>query len=98
MMENAGRNLALLAIELLGQKWQSAAFLVMAGGGGNGGGGICAARHLANRDLKVRLCLSEPGHMSEVAQWQRKVFQFAGVQKLLPQSLLDNSRTSSLMR
>jgi NAD(P)H-hydrate epimerase len=88
MMENAGRNLALLAIELLGQKWQSAAFLVMAGGGGNGGGGICAARHLANRDLTVRLCLSEPGHMSEVAQWQRKVFQFAGGSEIAPAELV----------
>ncbi len=78
MMENAGRNLALLALELLGRQWQRASFLVLAGGGGNGGGGICAGRHLANRNLNVRLCLSEPNRMSEVAQWQRKIFQFAG--------------------
>lgn len=87
MMENAGRNLALLAIELLGHEWQRAGFLILAGGGGNGGGGICAARHLANRDLNVRLCLSEPGHMSEVAQWQRRIFQFAGGSEITPAEL-----------
>jgi len=73
MMENAGRNLAELAIELLEQGWQRASFLVLAGGSGNGGGGICAARHLPNRNLNVRLCLSESSHMSETAQWQRKI-------------------------
>ncbi len=51
MMENAGRNLALAAIGMLGDAWQDARVLVMAGSGGNGGGGICAARHLANRDV-----------------------------------------------
>lgn len=43
MMENAGRNVALFAIEALGKGWKDATFLVMAGGGGNGGGAICAA-------------------------------------------------------
>ena len=43
MMENAGRNLALLAIQLLGEGWERAKVLVLAGSGGNGGGGICAA-------------------------------------------------------
>src|SRR5262252_6871963 len=53
MMENAGRNLALQAMEVLGAKWSRASMIVLAGGGGNGGGGICAARHLANRGLNV---------------------------------------------
>lgn len=48
MMENAGRNLASLCVELLGERWASAPVVVLAGTGGNGGGGICAARHLAN--------------------------------------------------
>jgi len=46
MMENAGRNLASLAVECLQGKWKRARVLVLAGPGGNGGGGICAARHL----------------------------------------------------
>src|SRR5215469_15771025 len=53
MMENAGRNLASLAIEVMGKEWQKAKILVLAGTGGNGGGGICAARHLANRNSTV---------------------------------------------
>lgn len=47
MMENAGRNLASLCVELLGDRWASAPVVVLAGTGGNGGGG-----RLANvRDL-----------------------------------------------
>ncbi len=58
MMENAGRNLALLAMETASSHWQSKRYLILAGKGGNGGGGICAARHLLNRRLNVTVCLS----------------------------------------
>lgn len=75
MMENAGRTLALLAIEVLGGGWQTAKIVVLAGGGGNGGGGICAARHLANRRANVSLALSNPEHLGEVPALQRKVFR-----------------------
>ncbi len=75
MMENAGRNLALLAIEFLGSNWTGAMILVLAGSGGNGGGGICAARHLANQDCKAKLCLANPKRLKEVPAFQRKVFQ-----------------------
>ena len=40
MMENAGRNLALQTIDLLGKNWQKAQIIILAGTGGNGGGGI----------------------------------------------------------
>lgn len=76
MMENAGRNLATLAILLLGKGWQKAKVVVLAGSGGNGGGGVCAARHLANRNVKVYLCLANSERLSEVPAFQRKVFQF----------------------
>ncbi len=74
MMENAGRNLALLAIEVLGRGWEKAKIITLAGSGGNGGGGICASRHLANRNASVKLCLADPSHLSEVVSFQRKVF------------------------
>lgn len=77
MMENAGRNLALLAIEVLGRGWEKATIITLAGGGGNGGGGICASRHLANRNAKVKLCLADPNHLGEVPSFQRKIFAFA---------------------
>lgn len=75
MMENAGRNLALLAIAVLGDKWTSARIVVLAGSGGNGGGAMCAARHLANRGIDVRLCVAEPNQLEGVPAFQRKVFR-----------------------
>ncbi|NQV08024.1 NAD(P)H-hydrate epimerase [bacterium] len=53
MMENAGRNLALLAIA----RFKPASVTVLAGPGGNGGGGMAAARHLANRGIPVSVTL-----------------------------------------
>ena len=47
MMENAGRNLADLAVRHFGPR----STVVLAGSGGNGGGGLVAARHLANRGV-----------------------------------------------
>jgi len=75
MMENAGRNLAELTIEILGENWQSSEIIVLAGTGGNGGGGICTARHLANRNANVILCLSNSERLGEVPAYQRKIFQ-----------------------
>src|SRR5258708_22611300 len=63
MMENAGRNLAELAIELAGLH---ARVLVLAGPGGNGGGRIFPPRHLANHRGRAGLSLSAPqahGHV-----------------------------------
>lgn len=78
MMEHAGRNLALVAIEILGKGWNKASVVVLAGPGGNGGGGICAARHLANRNMDVRICLADSAQMREVPAYQRKIFQLTG--------------------
>jgi len=55
MMENAGRNLAGHVCDVGSQP-----VVVLAGNGGNGGGGLCAARHLANRDLDVSVVLDRP--------------------------------------
>lgn len=49
MMENAGRSLAELAIS----RFAPSSVVVLAGAGGNGGGGLVAARHLANRGVRV---------------------------------------------
>lgn len=56
MMENAGRNLADLAL----RRFQPDSVIVLAGPGGNGGGGLVAARHLANRGVDVQVVLSRP--------------------------------------
>lgn len=56
MMENAGRNLAELAL----RRFRPRTVAVLAGPGGNGGGGLVAARHLANRGVDVTIVLAHP--------------------------------------
>jgi NAD(P)H-hydrate epimerase len=75
MMENAGHNLALTAMEMMGNYWEQAAYVILAGSGGNGGGGICAAKHLANRGLAVRLVVTDYQRLGDIPQFQRKIFQ-----------------------
>ena len=75
MMENAGRSLATVALEILGEESGPSRILVLAGTGGNGGGGICSARHLANRSVDVTLCLADPLGLSEVTEWQYQIFR-----------------------
>ncbi len=67
MMENAGRNLAELAL----RRFHPDTVTVLAGPGGNGGGGLAAARHLANRGATVRVALgAAPQHLGPVPAHQ----------------------------
>jgi NAD(P)H-hydrate epimerase len=74
MMENAGRNLALLAIDTLAGDWGAVPIIVLAGTGGNGGGGIAAARHLANRGADVTVIVTDASRLGEVPGVQLQVF------------------------
>lgn len=78
MMENAGRNLASLCVELLGEGWATSPVVVLAGTGGNGGGGICAARHLANHGGQVTLVVSDVAGLAGVPAEQLALFRAAG--------------------
>ena len=60
MMENAGRNLALLGRRLLGGTALGKRIVVNAGKGNNGGGGLVAARHLSNWGANVTVALAGP--------------------------------------
>ncbi len=60
MMENAGRNLAVLVRALLGGSASGRRVAVLAGPGGNGGGGLVAARHLLGARARVHIRLSVP--------------------------------------
>lgn len=82
MMENAGANLASLAIERLGPGWRKARLIVLAGPGGNGGGGLCAARHLANRGLDVRVCFADPERLHAATAVQRRILAAADVEEI----------------
>lgn len=81
MMENAGRNLALQAIDMLGGGWQNKSIVVLSGTGGNGGGGISAARHLANRGARVELFVSDVTRLKEVPAFQYMVFRNTGLRE-----------------
>lgn len=74
MMENAGRNLSELSMQILDNN-SDQEIIVLAGKGGNGGGGICAARHLANRGYSVKVCVSEPAKLSDVTNYQLHILQ-----------------------
>lgn len=60
MMENAGRNLALLAKRLLDDEIVDRPIVMLAGRGNNGGGGLTAARHLLNWGAWVQIVLTHP--------------------------------------
>ena len=78
MMENAGRNLALIVIDLIKEKSPGEEVLIFAGTGGNGGGGICAARHLLNHGYEPIVILSNEEKMQEVPSHQLEIFRKAG--------------------
>lgn len=78
MMENAGRNLALNVMDMLGAA--SGVVTVLAGAGGNGGGGLCCARHLHNRGFTISIILDrEPEALSGAAASQLHILRVAGV-------------------
>jgi len=60
MMENAGRNLALLAKQMLGDDIVNRKICVIVGNGNNGGGGLAAARHLSNWGAEVTVLVATP--------------------------------------
>ena len=77
MMENAGRNLAVLATALHVPRTVQ----VLAGSGGNGGGALTAARHLANRGVEVRVTTTaDADHMTRVAAQQAQILDRIGVE------------------
>jgi len=79
MMENAGRNLAQNAIDML--DGEPGPVTILAGGGGNGGGGLCCGRHLHNRGYEVHLVLDrDPSAMRGAASAQLRILEVAGLQ------------------
>jgi NAD(P)H-hydrate epimerase len=74
MMEHAGRS---LADPLRGYDDR---IVVLAGGGGNGGGGLCAARHLLNAGVDVRVVLGpDPDDLTGAVARQFGVLNEMGV-------------------
>lgn len=89
MMENAGRILALLTMDLLGSRFRSAKVVILAGSGGNGGGGICGGRHLSNHGVNVGLYLAAPNRLSDAASLQRKIFRSGAGSEMSAEQLME---------
>ena len=95
MMENAGRNLAEEVAERLDGR--DGPVLALAGSGGNGGGVICAARHLANHGLDVRLGLAgAEERLGEVPRAQLGVMRAAGAVEV-PSTEIEQQRPSLIL-
>jgi NAD(P)H-hydrate epimerase len=96
MMENAGRNLALLALQIVGRG--NLKFSVAAGTGGNGGGGLCAARHLNNQGYPVSILLTKPIEAyTGPAGVQLNVLLQAGLKPTPLEKVTDELTASSLI-
>ena len=77
MMENAGR---VLAWHVRDVRDGDGEVVVVAGNGGNGGGGMACARHLANREVPVRVLLDrEPEELTGAAAHQARILDAMGV-------------------
>lgn len=80
MMENAGRNLALLAKQMLDRDIIDRPIVVLAGRGNNGGGGLVAARHLLNWGAWVQVLLTHrPEEFDGVPAVQLQILEAMGL-------------------
>ena len=77
MMENAGRNLASVAVGML-RADRSTTVMILAGTGGNGGGGLTAGRHLANHGFRVVAVVTNEARLGEVPAAQLALLRHAG--------------------
>jgi NAD(P)H-hydrate epimerase len=81
MMENAGRNIAQVALKKLEE--DDGPVLILAGTGGNGGGGLSCARHLRNQGKDVSFILSKsPDELSPATANQFAILNRSGVPPL----------------
>ncbi len=82
MMENAGRCLAILAVDrFLKNNLSQKKVIVLAGSGGNGGGALVCARRLFNWGVNVEIYLShEPEEMTPIPAHQLISLKQMGVQ------------------
>lgn len=78
MMENAGRSLANLTVQLLGKSPLGRSICVLSGRGNNGGGGMAAARHLLNRGADVHI-IRLAGELKDVPALQWNTLNKMGV-------------------
>lgn len=80
MMENAGRNLAELARQILTGNISGRNIAVLCGAGNNGGGGMVAARHLHNWGAAVRVQLTgDEARLKDIPAHQWQILKAMGI-------------------
>ncbi|HSQ26316.1 MAG TPA: NAD(P)H-hydrate epimerase [Anaerolineales bacterium] len=80
MMENAGKSLAELSRNLLGDDVQDKNIAVICGAGNNGGGGMVAARHLHNWGASILLKITAPhDSLKEIPAHQYQILKAMGI-------------------
>ena len=77
MMENAGRNLAKLALRMLTSHKKTV--VILCGDGNNGGGGMVAARHLHNRGADAHLIRVGDRPLKDIPAHQWKILWEMGL-------------------
>ena len=99
MMENAGRCLAIVAVDqFLKVTLKSKEVIVLAGTGGNGGGALVCARRLHNWGAKVRVFLSgRLEKMTPIPLHQLRILQRMGVQVFSGNRLLGDKTEGHLL-
>ena len=99
MMENAGRALAILAVErFLGSDPRSKRVIVLAGPGGNGGGALVCARRLHNwgADVVVATSASED-RFKPVPDQQLRIVQRMGLPVMVARSPTKTGRVDLII-
>ena len=84
LMENAGRNVAMLARQILNDVREKT-ITVLAGKGNNGGDGLVAARFLHNWGARVTVIMADhPDNFSQLTKWHSGVLRSMFVTTLYP--------------
>ncbi len=81
MMENAGRAIATLTLQMLGGRGRGQRVVVLAGGGNKGGAGLAAVRHLVNYGIDAEGLFAdvEAETTSFLARKQLQILRQAGI-------------------
>lgn len=81
IMENAGRAIAMLALQMLGGRGRGQRVVVLAGGGNKGGAGLAAVRHLVNYGIDAEGLFAEveAETTSFLARRQLQILRQAGI-------------------
>jgi len=89
MMENAGRNLSILAYDKFLKDLNDVANVtILCGTGGNGGGALVCARHLHNRGVNVVVCITKNiSALKSVTAHQLRILQNLKIKIIFPEDL-----------